>query len=198
MRTFGKWILFSVLVLMPTLAQAAEFSAVVVTRMDSKESQGKIYLQGEKMRRELPSNEGMTITVARPDKRVMWMFMPGQKKYMEIPFDKSDLGQTMVMPKDSTQMKLVGTETVGGYETEKYETTVKGEGKTAKHYIWVAKKLGVPIKIVSVDGKFSMEYREIKEGGVPASVFEIPPGYQKMPLPQGTPQGTPQGMPRKQ
>jgi len=173
------------------MAQAAEFSAVVFTRADSRESQGKVYLQGEKLRREFPSGEGMTITIARPDKKVMWLFRPGQKTYMEIPFDKSDLGQTMELPKDSAKMKLLGTETVNGYETEKYETTVTGQGKTAKHYMWVAKKLGLPIKIVSVDGKFFMEYRQIKEGGVPDGLFEIPPGYQKMALPQGPPPGTP-------
>lgn len=187
MKFFWKWVVFSVLVLMPTLAQAMEFSAQVVTRMDSRETQGKVYLQGEKMRREFPTGEGMTITIARPDLQVMWMLMPGQKMVMEMPFDKSDLGKTMALPKDQAQMKLLGTEMVNGYETEKYETTMKGNGKTFKANMWVAKKLGVPIKMVSLDGKFSMEYRNIREGSLPASVFEVPPGYQKMAMPQGMP-----------
>lgn len=191
MRVLGKWLVFGVLALMPTLALAAEFSAVVVTRADSQETKGKIYLQGEKMRQEFSTPEGMTVNIARPDKQVMLVLFPSQKMAMEMPFSKSDLARTMEMPKDQTQMKLLGKETVNGYETEKYETTMKGNGQTVKHYLWVAKKLGVPIKMVSVDGKFSMEYREIKEGGVSPALFEIPPGYQKMAMPPGMPQDMP-------
>jgi len=170
------------------LAQAAEFSATVVTRTNSQEIRGKIYLAGEKMRREFSTPEGMNISIARPDKQVMWMLMSGQKSYMEMPFRQSDLGKAMEMPKDQQgQMKLLGTETVNGYETEKYETTMKGKSGPVKYYMWVSKKLGMPIKMVSMDGKFSMEYRDIKVGAVPASLFEVPPGYQKMAIPQGTP-----------
>ena len=191
MRVLGKWLVFAILALMPALAQAAEFSAVVVTRADSQETKGKIYFQGEKMRQEFSTPEGVSINIARPDKQVMWVLMPAQKMAMEMPFSKSDLAKTMSMPKDQAQMKLLGTETVNGYETEKYEATMKGNGKTVKHYMWVAKKLGVPIKMVSVDGKFSMEYQDIKEGSVPAGLFEVPQGYQKMTMPQGMPQGMP-------
>jgi outer membrane lipoprotein-sorting protein len=177
--------------LTPGLARAAEFSATVVSRQDSKESRGKVYLQGPKLRREENTPEGLTITIARQDRGVMWLLVPGQQKYMEIPLAKSDLGQVMAMPRKATQMKPLGKEMVSGYETEKFETTVKGEGRTARVYLWVSKKLGVPIKMASVDGKSSMEYRDIKEGGVPPAIFEIPPGYQKTPLPQ-MPKGKPQ------
>jgi outer membrane lipoprotein-sorting protein len=178
------------------LAQAAEFSAVITNRMESRETQGKIYMKGEKMRREFAAGQEVGITIVRPDKKVMWMLMPGQKTVMEMAFNKASLEKMMGMPKDQqAEMKLVGTETINGYETEKFETTVKGNGKPIKHYVWVSKKLGVPIKMVSLDGKFSMEYRNIKEGGVPDAVFEIPPGYQKMTMPQGMPGMPPQGRP---
>lgn len=179
------------------LAQAAEFSATVINRMESRETQGKIYMKGEKMRRDFAPGEQVGIAIVRPDLRVMWMLMAKQKKAMEMPFSKESLEQMMGMGKDQAQMKLVGPETVNGYETEKYETTVKAGGQSVKSFVWVAKKFGVPIKMLSQDGKFTMEYRNIKEGGVPDSVFEIPQGYQKMTMPQGMPQGRPpqQGMP---
>jgi outer membrane lipoprotein-sorting protein len=181
------------------LAQAAEFSAVIINRMGSRETQGKIYMKGEKMRREFAAGEQVGITIVRPDKKVMWMLMPAQKTVMEMPFNKASLEKMMGMPKkQQTEMKLLGTEKVNGYETEKYETTVKGEGKPMKHYVWVSKKLGVPIKMVSLDGKFSMVYQDIKEGGVPDSLFEIPPGYQKMTMPRGMPGMPPPGAPRRQ
>jgi outer membrane lipoprotein-sorting protein len=181
------------------LAQAAEFSAVIINRMESRETQGKIYMKGEKMRREFAAGEQVGITIVRPDKKVMWMLMPGQKSVMEMPFSKASLEKMMGMSQEQqAEMKLLGPEKVNGYETEKYETTVKGSVKPMKHYVWVSKKLGVPIKMVSLDGKFSMNYRDIKEGGVPDSLFEIPPGYQKMTMPPGMPGGPgmpPQGPP---
>lgn len=182
--------------LMPSLALAAEFSAQVVARMGPQEIRGKVYFQGEKMRQEMSTRGGETINIARPDKQVMWMIMPGQKMYMEMAYDKSATEKTMPMPQDKAQMKLLGTETVNGYETEKYETTVKSHGRTVKQIIWISKKLGVPIKMVSGDGSFAMEYQDIKEGSVPAAMFEVPAGYQKMTIPKGMP-GMPQGMPRR-
>lgn len=199
MRTYWKLLFLGILLSIPTLAQAAEFSAVIINRMESRETQGKIYMKGEKMRREFAAGEQVGITIVRPDKKVMWMLMPGQKAVMEMPFSKASLEKMMGMSQEQqAEMKLLGPEKVNGYETEKYETTVKGEGKPMKHYVWVSKKLGVPIKMVSLDGKFSMAYRDIKEGGVPDSLFEIPPGYQKMTMPQGMPGGPPQGPPGRQ
>jgi outer membrane lipoprotein-sorting protein len=161
-------------------APAADFSAEVITKNDSQETRGKVFFHGDKMRQ-----EGETINIARPDRRVMWLLVPSMKMAMEVPFSLADLGQAMALPKDKGQMKLLGTEKVNGYETEKFETTMKANGRTVKMFLWVAKKLDKPIKMVSEDGKFSMEYREIKEGGVSADLFEIPAGYQKMTMPQG-------------
>ena len=169
------------------LAQAAEFSAKVVSHMGPQKVQGKVYLKGEKLRQEFSMGGQKSINIARPDKQVMWVVMPAQKVYMEMPFGETDLAKTMRMPKDKTKMKLVGTETVDGYETEKYETVVKSDGRAMKFDLWVAKKLGVPIKMVSKDGSYSMEYLDIKEGNVPDSVFKVPSGYRKMPMPQGMP-----------
>ena len=196
MKTFWKLLILGVLLSIPTLAQAAEFRAVIINRLDSRETQGKIYLKGEKMRRDFAAGEEVSATIVRQDLKVMWLLIPHQKTVMEMPFSKAFLEQTMGMTKDQAEMKLLGLETVNGYETEKYETTVKGGDQAVKSFVWVAKKFGVPIKMLSQDGKFTMEYRDLKEGGVPDSVFEIPPGYQKMAMPQGIPPGEPpQGAP---
>lgn len=174
------------------LAQAAEFSAKVASHMGPQKVKGKVYLKGEKLRQEFSMGGGKSINIARPDKQVTWVLMPAQKFYVEMPLEKTDLAKTMRMPKDKTKMKLVGTETVNGYETDKYETVIKSDGKAMKFDLWFAKKLGVPIKMVSKDGSYSMEYLDIKEGKVPDSVFEVPSGYRKMSMPQGMSPGMPQ------
>ncbi len=43
---------------------------------------------------------------------------------------------------------------------------------------WIDKKLHVPIKSLHADGT-SWELQNLKEGAQPATLFEIPSGYQK-------------------
>ncbi len=186
-RLLAGFFLLTALGLLAGPISAAEFSAVVVRRLNSQESQGKVYVKADKVYREFVTGKEVTITILRPDKEVIWMVMPGRKVFMEMPVTEEmtrELGQSA---KDQASMTHLGTETVNGYLSDKYETSVKNNGGFIKHNMWVSKKLGVPIKITSPDGSFSMDYRDIKEGGVPDSVFEAPAGYQKMTSPGGAP-----------
>jgi outer membrane lipoprotein-sorting protein len=168
------------------VAGAAEFSAQMVTRSpDVGETQGKVYIKGDKFRQEFGAGDEGHISILRPDKQVVWMLMPAGKMYMEMPITPEHTGKMMTKPEDEARMKLLGTETVSGYEAEKYEVSEK-DGSD-KQYVWIVKKLGIPIKMTAADGSFSMEYRNIKEGGVSDSLFEVPAGYQKMAMPGGMP-----------
>jgi Domain of unknown function (DUF4412) len=89
--------------------------------------------------------------------------------------------------KQKAKMKKVGSDTIDGYACDKYETTMDHQGKSMKVYTWVATDLGVPIKVVSEDGSFSMEYKDIKPGEVADSLFEAPQGYKKMKMPFAMP-----------
>ena len=182
------WPLLAITLALPGWTLAAEFSAQMIARNpDLGETQGKIYIKGDKIRQEFGPGEEAHISILRPDIQVVWMVMPGQKMYMEMPLTPQATGKMMQMPRDEARMKLLGTETVNGYATDKYETVARDNGKSSQYYLWVAKKLGLPIKMTSPDDSFSMEYQNIKEGGVPDSLFEIPAGYQKMTIPTGMP-----------
>jgi outer membrane lipoprotein-sorting protein len=161
-------------------AQAAEFSASIVTRSGTMESRGKIFVKGNHIRRETSRGADTMIIIGLLDKKLVRIIRPGSKVYLEMPLTDDLVRELKQTAQEQTQMKLVGTETVNGYATDKYETTFKSNGATQTHFMWIAKKLGMPIKIVSTAGSFIMEYRDIKEGGVADSLFEAPPGYQKM------------------
>ena len=173
--------------LLVSSAQAAEFSAVIVNQSGGHERQGKIYVKGENIRREFATPGGNTVSILRGDKKVMWLLMPGQQAYMEMPFDKEAFAKNLNIPKDEVSQKLVGRETLNGYDTEKYETSVKTGTGEVQGTMWIAKKLGVPIRIETKDKSFVQEYKEIKEGGVADAVFEMPAGYRKMDRPAGLP-----------
>ena len=172
------------ILLVPTAAPAAEFSAVIVKRFEGKEFQDKIYVKGDKVYGEVDNGAGATIVIMRRDKKVAWIVMPDQQMYTEMPYSE-ELMKGLRPVTDLSAAKHLGTETVNGYLTDKFEMSVKTNGGQMKHFMWVSKKLGTSIKETSVDGSYLMEYRDIKEGDVADQVFEVPAGFKKQTLPPG-------------
>jgi outer membrane lipoprotein-sorting protein len=191
--TKGKycWLLMLIILALPAWSYAAEFSAdMTMQGADAPGTQGKIFVKGNNFRQEFQVEGQKHLSIMRGDKKTVWMVMPDQKMYMEMPVTPQAKAKMMEMPKDQAKMKLLGAETVNGYEADKYEVAGT-KGQPSKEYVWVAKRLGIPIKMAAADGSFSMEYQNIKEGSVADSLFEIPAGYQKMAMPMGMPQGMP-------
>ena len=187
-RRFLGVVLGSILLVWAGLAQAAEFSATMITKAGGTEIPGKVYVKGDKMRNEIQASGHPIINIMRPDKKLVWIIMPQQKAYMEMPINPGTQQRMMSLTeKQKAKMKKVGSETIDGYACEKYETTMDQQGKSMKVYTWIATDLGVPIKVVSEDGSFSMEYKDIKSGEVADSQFEAPQGYKKMKMPFAMP-----------
>jgi outer membrane lipoprotein-sorting protein len=105
---------------------------------------------------------------------------------VEMPYRGRLPGQFLQMPRETLSKRRVGTETVNGYQTDRYEVLVRG-GKVGctRQTIWIAKKLGMPLKMVCSEIAFSLEYRNIKEGKVADRLFEPPKGYKKTTKPAG-------------
>jgi outer membrane lipoprotein-sorting protein len=168
-------------------ALAAEFSAVVVTKSGGEERRSTIYIKGDKIRREFTNPGGTTIFIVPGDQKIMWMLESEIKAYRELPFDKDASQKGLNLPQAGGESKLVGTETLNGYATDKYKTSIRTPTGTRPGTIWVAKKLGVPIKMESDDKVFVQDYQDIHEGGVDDALFAIPPGYRNKDLPPGAP-----------
>jgi len=183
-RIWFWWVLLAVLSVAPAAA-ATEFSALMVVTDGGKVVPGKIYVRDGKMRQEFNDEEGQTVTIVRPDKKVVWVIIPRDRAYMELPLKTQLPGQFLQMPVGPLQKRQVGKDRLQGYETDKFEVTVRGGNGLEKQNIWVAAKLGVPIKMECRERNFCLEYKAIKEGGVAERLFELPPGYQKLTSPQG-------------
>ena len=164
-------------------AAAAQFSALMMIKDGSKVVPGKIYVQDGKMRQEFSDAEGQTITIVRPDKKAIWFIMPRERAYVEMPLKKKLPGQFIQIPAEALSKRLVSKETVAGYEAEKYQVMVRGGGGPEIQIIWVATKLGTPVKMTSRGGNFSVEYKSIKEGPQADRLFDLPPGYKKLAAP---------------
>ena len=160
-----------------------EMSATVVSSSGGRTNQSKLYMKADKVRME---NEmaGGSYTIVRRDLKKVWMVMPPSKTYMEVAEGKKEAA---AIPEEKVKgevsRKVVGSETIDGHPCTKYEVTVKVDDKTMNTYQWMATDINFPIKTAAVDGSWSMEYKDIKLGSQPDSLFELPTGYQKMSIP---------------
>jgi hypothetical protein len=179
----GQWLGFWGLLLIltvPGAAWGAEFSASMLVKDDAKIMPGKIQVSNGKLRQEFTDERGRTITIVRPDLKVVWVILPLQGSYMEMPLTIKLPGQFIQIPPQAVGKRPVGQERLNGYDTEKVEVSVPvGRGMEKQTY-WVAAKLGLPIKMECRERQFSLEYKSIREEKVPDRQFNLPPGLKKL------------------
>lgn len=160
-----------------------EFSATITKIAGGTTIVGKTYISKDKIRDENTSGGKVGATIIRLDKKVTWILMEN-KQYMEMAAGTAEAEKTdlMAMQKEYEQkfeVKSLGSEKLNGYVCEKKQYTDK-EGKFGVTTIWYSPKLKYMVKMESMlDGKVvsSMELSDIKEGALPASLFEVPAGY---------------------
>ena len=167
---------------------AKEYSATMVSQSAGQTITTQIYMKPDKFRTD--TKMAGTSTIVRKDLNKVWTIMPAQKIYMEMQ-QTADAPSTQAVEdkvKGEVSRKKVGSETINGHPSTKYEIATKADGKTVQIHQWWATDINFPVKTAAVDGGWSMEYRDIKIGDQPDSLFEIPAGYKKMTLP-GMPGG---------
>jgi hypothetical protein len=163
------------------------FSADIVTTSHGETHTSKIYSKDGKSRIEVSGQGNEMITISRPDKKVVWMLMLESKTYMEMPLNKqrSAILSQLSDPDVKSEKTFIGNETVEGHPAKKYHVTVVIDGKKeASGYVWEATDMNnFPIKHQSEDKQTTTIWKNIKTGGVPDSIFELPAGYKKMNMP---------------
>lgn len=175
------------------IPQLTPFSAdmqVTSTRANAHETDGKIYISHDHMRMDIQGGpRGQAIMITTFSTKTTEMLMPEHNMYMEFKDDGSQTRRAAMMPsvkpfrnpnnpcanEEGTTCKNMGVEEVNGRSCDHWQMTDKN-GKVSN--VWIDQKLHFPIKTVSQDS--SWQLTNIKEGQPEASLFEIPPGYQKM------------------
>lgn len=180
-----------------TCSFAADFTSDMILKTDDRVMKGKTFIKGENIRQEIEIAGKKQVMIIRKDKDVVWMLMPENKMYLEMPGSKGlknvpQMGQEELEKK--AEKKGLGREKINGYNCEKYQFTFydKSIGTMTQ---WFSKKLNFPIKIEmnSPSTQMTTEYKNIKEKAVSDELFEVPSGYKKMSMP-GMPGGSSGGM----
>ena len=170
--------------LFSSAAFAIEFSADTVTTVkDGPAMAGKIYFKPDRFKMDMKTHEDMSM-IARVDKKIMWNIMAKQKIYMEMPLDLKNRPKVDEKFEGEIDRKEVGSETIDGHPTKKYLITFQVNDKKSQVFQWLATDIQFPVKTAAIDGSWAQEFRNIKIGPQPDSLFELPAGYEKLEMPQ--------------
>ncbi len=154
---------------------AQEFSSNIVTKTKDGVTNGKFYVSKDRLRLEIEP----AVTVTRIDKKIVWMILPEQKTYLEMPMESQDMVPTLERVPGEKKRTVIGTETIEGRETRKYEVVFDSQGKEEVIYLWMSEELNFPVKSAALDDSWSVEYKDIVPGAQPPELFELPADYTK-------------------
>jgi len=141
------------------------------------EPMSRIFLSKSAMRYET----GGGITIMYLDSNRVVTLMPDQKMYMEMPGGASMPTYQNKPCAGYKESKKLGAETVNGRDTVKWRCIGQNAQQGAKPSdatLWYDEALGFWIRSARDSGEIS-EIHNIELGRQPASLFEIPEGYQQ-------------------
>ena len=167
-------IIFLFTIGMCAYASAMDLTADMITKEGKITSKGKIYVNGNKIRAE----KGNTpiYNIVRGDKGIFWQINAAENTYVQGKVTPSlNLWTTEKIPGEVSRKEL-GSEKIDGYAVKKYQVSVKQGNSTNTYYQWVATDIRFPVKVANMNGKWSVEYKNIKKGAPADSVFNLPQG----------------------
>jgi hypothetical protein len=154
-------------------AFAVDITADMVTKEGKITRNGKLYVKDTKCRVEKGSTP--MYTIVRGDKGLLWQVNGAENTYVEAKLTPVLKPWTEEKIFGEVSRKEIGSENIGGHPTKKYEVTVKQGNKNDTYHQWVATDIRFPVKIANVNGQWSVEYKNFKNGA-PDNVFNLPTG----------------------
>jgi hypothetical protein len=167
-------IIFLFAIVMFSYASAADLTADMITKDGKITSKGRVYVNGSKMR----ADKGNTpiYNIVRGDKGVLWQVNGAENTYVEAKITPAlNLWTTEKIPGEVNR-KEIGSEKIDGYSVKKYEVSVKQGKNTSTYHQWIATDLRFPVKVANLNGKWSIEYKNIKKGTPADAMFNLPKG----------------------
>jgi len=182
----------SILILLCCLASASayafgapkvEYSADIKGESEAGKVTGHVNFSPKKQRYSFDSKKQTSTMIMRKDKKVVWMLMPEQNSYLEMPMDRK------MVPGDTSGYKMKvtkeGKESINGIDATKYKVVATDpDGTKFEGYMWESAE-GIIVKtdLRTKEGSGSdsiMELSNLKVAPQNASLFEIPKDYTAM------------------
>ncbi|MBT8392648.1 MAG: DUF4412 domain-containing protein [Ignavibacteria bacterium] len=164
----------------------AQFTADMVVTEGEVVRTNKFYSQNQFYRMDIEEQGQEGYVIVDHNEGVTKVVMPAEQMYMEMSSTgmqsmSNDVFQSIEKQKEQYETNLVGTETINGFECDKYEVLIDG---SVVSIFWQSEDIEYPIKVVSgANSEMVMELKNIVAGDVDDSMFQIPDGYTKMDMP---------------
>jgi hypothetical protein len=157
-----------------------QFSADQVMTVGGRQMNSRLYVDGTNLRTEMiMEGAGNMASIVNGEKQVIWMLMPGNM-YMEKSVASDDDPFRARRGRVTTATaSMVGTEKINGQECDKFRL----KGTQQEMYLYTQLKTGFPVLMVTGDQSVKIEWKNVKPGPQPASLFQLPAGYKKLSMP---------------
>ena len=161
---------------------AVEFSADYVTRVDGKSARAQIYVKDDRIRLE---HQGGVLTdlgyagvsIVRLDKQVVWLLLSKRRQYLTVPLRKDHVPPLTETMEGETARTAVREEMLGKHRVTLYEVTVESGPGAAHYYQWVSVEHHFPLRTVSRDRDWAIEYEHVIFSKQQDFFFEVPPKF---------------------
>ncbi len=158
----------------PAYSNNLSFSADLVMDFGEATQEYKVNLSGQKVRLDMVK-PGTGVTIIRKDLEVIWTLMSDNKLFLEMEVQPQNKNPLVFEPDRTLEYEKLGEETLDGRKVMKECVTIQnGNDKKKEFYRWFDTGLGWPVKIEALDGKWSMQLKDIVPGPQDAALFEIP------------------------
>jgi len=173
---------FSAILLVAVPLEAVEFSADYVTRVNGKTKRAQIYVKDDKIRLE---HQGGVLTdlgyagvsIVRLDKQVVWLLLSKRRQYLTVALQKDHVPPLTETVEGETARTAVREEMLAKHRVMLFEVTV-GSGTRAEHYYqWVSVEHHLPLRTVSRDRDWAVEYEHVVFSKQQDFFFEVPPKF---------------------
>ncbi|MGI9331180.1 MAG: LolA family protein [Gammaproteobacteria bacterium] len=157
------------------------FSADATLETEEMTANAKVYYQPGMVRDELNMGGQQIVTINRFDLNKVWMIMM-QSMYMEV---DPEQGSDQAPQYELVSREIIGRETVNGMDTTKYKSVYKTKDGRFGGFTWYTDdNIAVKAFMVSETNgdkqRVKYEFSNLQRGPQDPSLFELPPGAQKM------------------
>ncbi len=181
MRTCKSWSLLLGLFICGAIeAQALEFTADQVTKINGRTQKSNIYYRDSMWRIEHHSMGPVNVSIVRKDKNVVWLLLSRIKRFKTLPYSAEQDLQVSERLEGEVAREEIGTETREGHPTTLYEVTVKQGERTEVYYQWLATDIRFPMKLAKKDGSWIVEYQHVKLRPVIDYLFQLPLNFEPL------------------
>jgi hypothetical protein len=181
MRYFKLWTILAALSIFgATGADALEFTADQVTKINGRTQKSTIYYRDNMWRIEHHSMGPVNVSIVRKDKKVVWLLLSRMKHFKTMPYSAAQDPQVSERLEGEVSREEIGTETREKHPTTLYEVTVKQGERTEVYYQWLATDIHFPMKLAKKDGSWIVEYQHVKLRPVIDYLFQLPLNFEPL------------------